>query len=421
MTRSQINLQDFKEELPETCKTLESYDDSTLQSVVYLKDAIAALGDQTPAAELVQLGITVSLMNLLEIDSPELKYNCIWAITLIATFEELFAVHLIEQGYLVSLLHLIDEPPLKGLCVWSLGSIAAVSSVCADAITGYSKLLFCIANSLTEGNQSAKWAIFCLSELCKNSTRSLDHFNQSLSAIGTLLQSGDVGIVKNSMEVLVYGCNHFTAIDLSVVSAIVDVGRLKNSESYIKDVLKCCSLLIAKDTLYAKLLVNEGLLHMLLYCLINKKYAEARFEVFVVIEKLSISAETIQPIFDANLLPPLIHALIMENHRTRSVIVLTLYNFMRNATDATQVRFLHSQGMVKPLISVIDSQDPFLIELVLQIVNELLCYGRGTFNEFLVEMTETNFHSTLTDLQYNDNAAISLRASTILDDFFCEE
>jgi len=141
------------------------------------------------------------------------------------------------------------------------------------------------------------------------------------------------------------------------------------------------------------------------------------------------SPPQIQNVIDANIIPPLINILQNADFKTRKEACWAISNATSGGLqEPSQIRYLVSQGCIKPLCDLLTMMDNKVIQVALDGLDNILKVGEmdktasgSTTNQYATFVEEAGGMITIHNLQQHDNLDIYKKAFNIMDRYFPDD
>lgn len=137
----------------------------------------------------------------------------------------------------------------------------------------------------------------------------------------------------------------------------------------------------------------------------------------------------IQAVIDHGLMRPLIHILTRGDFKTRKEACWAICNATSGGvSQPEQVKYLVSEGCIKPLCDILNFRDNKIILVALDGLDNILSVGElaktetpDGLNPFAIMVEECGGIEIIHDLQGHDNAEIYQKSYTIIDKYFSDD
>ena len=133
---------------------------------------------------------------------------------------------------------------------------------------------------------------------------------------------------------------------------------------------------------------------------------------------------------DANIIPPLINILQNADFKTKKEACWAISNATSGGLqEPSQIRYLVSQGCIKPLCNLLEMMDNKIIQVALDGLDNILkvgemdkaAQGPGAQNQYANFVEEAGGMHTIHNLQQHDNLEIYKKAFNIMDKYFPDD
>lgn len=134
----------------------------------------------------------------------------------------------------------------------------------------------------------------------------------------------------------------------------------------------------------------------------------------------------IQAVIDANIIPPLINILQHADFKTRKEACWAISNATSGGLNKPeQIKYLVSQGCIKPLCDLLVCMDNKIIQVALDGLENILKVGEidkaDGINQFALFVEEAGGMEKIHNLQNHENLEIYKKAYHIIDKYFAED
>lgn len=176
-----------------------------------------------------------------------------------------------------------------------------------------------------------------------------------------------------------------------------------------------------------QVVIASGALPALLSLLSSPKEAIRKEACWTISNITAGSPAQIQAVIDANLIPPLINVLQNADFRTKKEACWGISNATSGGlAEPNQIRYLVSQGVIKPLCDLLKSMDNKIIQVALDGLENILRVGdmdkdqHGGQNPYALYVEEAGGMMSIHNLQTHDNNEIYKKCFFIMDKFFAD-
>jgi importin subunit alpha-1 len=126
------------------------------------------------------------------------------------------------------------------------------------------------------------------------------------------------------------------------------------------------------------------------------------------------SPQQIQAVIDANIIPPLINILQNADFKTKKEACWAMSNATSGGLqEPSQIRYLVSQGCIKPLCDLLKSTDNKIIQVALDGLENILKVGESDkeqtngVNQYALFVEEAGGMLSIHNLQHHENLEVS--------------
>jgi importin subunit alpha-1 len=218
-------------------------------------------------------------------------------------------------------------------------------------------------------------------------------------------------------------------IESGVCRRLVDL-LMHSSTSVQTPALRSVGNIVTGDDLQTQVVIASGALPALLSLLSSPKDGIRKEACWTISNVTAGSPPQIQAIIDANIIPPLINILQHADFKTRKEACWAISNATSGGLqEPAQIRYLVSQGCIKPLCDLLTMMDNKIIQVALDGLDNILKIGEmdkqsagpGAVNQYALYVEEAGGMITIHNLQQHDNLEIYKKAFNIMDKYFPDE
>ena len=256
----------------------------------------------------------------------------------------------------------------------------------------------------------------------------------ALSVLTKLIYSFDDEVLIDACWAISYlsdGSNDKiqSVIESGVCRRLVDL-LMHNSTSVQTPALRSVGNIVTGDDLQTQVVIASGALPALLSLLSSPKEGIRKEACWTISNITAGSPHQIQAVIDANIIPPLINILQNADFKTKKEACWAISNATSGGLqEPAQIRYLVSQGCIKPLCDLLTMMDNKIIQVALDGLDNILKIGEmdkqaagpGAINQYALYVEEAMGMVTIHNLQQHDNLEIYKKAFNIMDKYFPED
>jgi len=218
-------------------------------------------------------------------------------------------------------------------------------------------------------------------------------------------------------------------IESGVCRRLVDL-LMHPSTSVQTPALRSVGNIVTGDDLQTQVVIASGALAALLSLLSSPKDGIRKEACWTISNITAGSPHQIQAVIDANIIPPLINILQNADFKTKKEACWAISNATSGGLqEPSQIRYLVSQGCIKPLCDLLTMMDNKIIQVALDGLDNILKVGEmdkqaagpGSVNQYALFVEEAGGMLTIHNLQQHDNLEIYKKAFNIMDKYFPDD
>ncbi|KAK3012267.1 hypothetical protein RJ639_012178 [Escallonia herrerae] len=391
-----------------------------------------------PIDEVIKAGVIPRFVDSLgRHDLPQLQFEAAWALTNVASGTSEHTQVVIQHGAVPKFVQLLSSASddVREQAVWALGNVAGDSPNCRDLVLGHGALMPLLAQLNEHSKLSMlRNATWTLSNFCRGKPPTL--FEQVKPALPVLRQL----IHLNDEEVLTDACwalSYLSDGPNDKIQAVIKAGvcprlvelLMHPSPTVLIPALRTVGNIVTGDDAQTQFVIDNQVLPRLYQLLIQNHKKSIKKEACWTISNITAGNKSqIQAVIEANIIPPLVHLLQNAEFEIKKEAAWATSNATSGGAHE-QIRFLATEGCIKPLCDLLVSPDPRIVTVCLEGLENILKVGEvdkemgmnGGINRYAQMVDDCEGLDKIEALQSHDNNEIYEKAVKILERYWAEE
>ncbi|CAH2072023.1 unnamed protein product [Thlaspi arvense] len=425
--------------LPDMVAGIWSEDSKSQVEATNLLRKLLSIEQNPPINVVVESGVVPRVVKFLSRDDlPKLQFEAAWALTNIASGTSENTNVIIESGAVPMFIHLLSSASedVREQAVWALGNVAGDSPSCRNLVLDYDAMM----PLLSQFNENTKLsmlrnATWTLSNFCRGKPPPLfEKMKPALPVLERLVQTTDEEVLTDAC----WSLSYLSDDSNDKIQAVIDAGVLPRlvellahpSPPVLIPALRTIGNIVTGDDLQTQMVLDHQVLPRLLNLLTKSYKKSIKKEACWTISNITAGSKNqIQAVIEAGLIQSLVWLLHSAEFEVKKEAAWGISNATSGGTH-DQIKFMVSQGCIKPLCDLLTCPDPRIVSVCLESLENILVVGEAEKNLGHTE-DGNNLYASMIDeaegvekienLQSHDNNDIYQKAVKILQTFWTED
>jgi len=426
-----LEVEEKLKQLPALVAAVKSSEPSRQLYAVTQFRKLLSIERNPPIQEVIDSNVVPRLVEFLKYThNTTLQFEAAWALTNIASGTTKHTRVVIDSGAVRIFVQLMKSPneDVREQAVWALGNIAGDSHVCRDLVLKSGALepllQLCRPSAKITMLRNATWT---LSNFCRGKPQPpFELVGQALPTLANLIWSKDEEVLTDACWALSYLSDDSSPHNLKI-QAVIQSGVCKHlvellihkSDNVKTPALRTVGNIVTGDDNQTQAILNCVALPCLLSLLVHPRKSIRKETCWTISNITAGNPDQIQLVIDANIIPPLVSILRNSDFDIQKEAAWAISNATSGGRDE-QIRYLVGQGVIGPLCDLFACDDPKIIMVAMEGIENILRVGKQEAQEKHTEHKYANWVEEcgglahLNQLQRHENEEIYDKAVKIL-------
>ena len=415
----------------------------TLNAVRALRKLLS-IPNCPPIDDVIQEGLCPTFVTMLGHPNEQLQFEAAWCLTNIASGTAAQCETVVRHDAVPALVTLLGSPAINvsEQAVWALGNIAGDCPKMRDLVLqhgGMERVLVLIEATATASQmvplRNACWA---LSNFVRGKPQpAMDYVVLAVPMLARLLTLQDEELLIDVCWALSYVTDGSDAsIDLVIEAGCVGhlMAQLDKGTKLVTPALRALCNIVTGSNEATQAVIDAGFVHKLAAALTSSKMQTRKEACWALSNITAGTIEQVDAVLSSATMPMIIQRFEQDEYDVKKEAAWCVANVMHGFKQspgyesAQRINRLVQMGCIKPMVGMLESNDPAIQKLMVEALGNLLAAGdelgkhtgKGE-NIFTLAFDEAEGIDKLEQLQEHENEDIYKGAVSLLEKHFGED
>lgn len=341
-----------------------------------------------PIQSVINAGMVEILMEIMsnKQNNMRLRFEAAWALTNVASGSSNHTKHVVDANGVEAFVQIIasETGDIKEQAVWALGNIAGDCAELRDRVLRAGALNYLLQIFVDEQQNRGflRNATWTLSNFCRGKPHAdFETLRPCLQLLVNLLTVKDDEILQDTCWAISYisddptptNCRIQEVIDMGFVPLLINLLDHTNT-LVVHPALRAIGNIVTGNDTQTQTVIGEGVLPKLKNLLNADKQAIRKEACWTISNITAGNVHQIEEVSRAQLIPPVLQALGSSVFEIRKEACWAISNATAGGS-ADQIKYMVQCGAIKPLIDVVNYQNPKTLRVALEGLENILKIG----------------------------------------------
>ena len=385
----------------------------------------------SPIQELIDVGVIIELIALLDNSPAEFQYEALWCLTIIASGTSDQANSIVIKGGVPKIVKLLESSieELKVQAVWIIGNLAIDSYRIRDSLIKekiFEKLLTILAS--TNQKQLIRQCTWALSSFFR--VKPVPPYNLIKKAIKMIARAmvmlpNDIEFLTDACFILSFMTEHYKEtikdlLELDIISNIIKC--LDIDTQYIQiSCLRVVGNIASGNANQTQLLIDRNVLDYLKKTLFNQKKTIRKESAWILSNIAAGTQKQIETLIEQDFLLILSEAIEKDDPEIKKECIWAVCN-LTSVENEKYIKKILDQGILRIICKCLEMKDAKYLAVCIEAFSNLLAFGKKSNpagpNPVVLEVEKMGMFDILEKLQYHPVEIVYDKILKLLENYF---